>query len=439
MIPQNYVMKILKSNSINAFGGINFVFEYFNHLNLETIFNSHLPKLAEQSTYSWKDVFYSLSSIYFCNGEYIEDLNSIIKKNINDNPYCNIASSDTVLKRLKELDEEEKTCRTKRGTVEHKYSTNNLLSELNIKILKKLGVFKAPILTLDYDNTIIFSEKKDCKMSYKRQPGYQPGICTINEKNLLYLENRNGNSDAKSFQHETLERMFEQLSKQGIDKITNFRADSASYQFDVIQLIEKKCNNFYISARNSYVEKYFTKVNHWEETYDSKGEKIWVGEINYIPFILNNRKRNTSPKEYRLIVKKKENKDKQIDLITQDNFTYTAIITNDKKKTAIEISHFYNQRGKMENIFDVLKNDFGWNNMPFSKLSSNHVFLYLTAMIKNLYNSVLSYFSKKTKGFIKPTIRMKRFVFKLIMIPAKWVIRSRQHQLRVFGELHFKT
>jgi len=435
----NYAMKIINSNSINAFGGINFIFDYFNQKKIGDFLNSHLPQLPNQSYYCWKDIFYSLSSVYYCSGEYIEDINTIIKKNIGDNPYCKIASSDTVLKRLQELDEGQKTCRTKRGVVNHTYSTNNLLSELNIKLLKKLGVFKSPLLTIDYDNTIIFSEKKDCKMTYKRNYGYQPGVCTINESNVLYIENRNGNSDAKSFQNETLVRMFKQLEKQDIKEITNFRADSASYQFDVIELIETKCKNFYISAKNAYVQKYFKKIEHWVETIDSTGEKIWIGEIKYTPFVQQSIKQKKTPKEYRLIVKKKKKKDKQIDLFTQDNFQYTAVITNDNVKNSIEVAEFYNKRGRMENIFDILKNDFGWNKMPFSNLSKNHAFLYLTAIIKNLYNSVVKYFSDKTKGFVKPTIRMKRFIFKMILIPAKWVYRSRQKQLRVFGKIHFKT
>ena len=187
-------MKILKSQSINAFGGINFVFEYFDQLKIGNFIDSNLPILPRQSHYSWKDIFYSLSSLYFCNGEYIEDINSIIKKNINNNPFCNIASYDTILKRLKELDEGSQTCRTKRGTVDHSYSTNDLLSELNIKLLKNIGVFNTPVLTLDYDNTIIYSEKMDCKMTYKKKYGYQPGVCTVNQNeeasNELMMEEK---------------------------------------------------------------------------------------------------------------------------------------------------------------------------------------------------------------------------------------------------------
>jgi hypothetical protein len=37
---------------------------------------------------------------------------------------------------------------------------------------------------------------------------------------------------------------------------------------------------------------------------------------------------------------------------------------------------FYNARGGEEKEFDVVKNDFGWNKMPFSKMEQNAVFLY---------------------------------------------------------------
>ncbi|WP_168191291.1 transposase [Antarcticibacterium flavum] len=134
------------------------------------------------------------------------------------------------------------------------------LESLNIDILKKLGVFKSDKLTIDYDNTIIFNEKEDSKMTYKRNYGYQPGVCTINEENILYIENRNGNSDAKSFQLDTLKRVFDLLDSQKIKKVHNFRADAASYQYDVISFLQSKVDNFYIGCRNSYVENIFPKL-----------------------------------------------------------------------------------------------------------------------------------------------------------------------------------
>lgn len=433
---QNNNMKLIQSDTISAFGGINFVFEDFNTLGLGSLFNSKLPVLPTQSKYNWQDIIYSLFSVYLCGGDCIEDIESNLKPHLNKNPFCKIPGADTILRRLKGLVEETKTCRTKRGIVDHQYCTNDLLSNLNILLLKKLGSFKQSVLTLDYDNTIVYNEKADSKLTYKKDRGYQPGVCTINTHQIVYLENRNGNSDAKSFQHKTLQRMFDLLKVNGVRKADNFRADSASYQFDVIRLLEQQVNHFYISAKKSYVEKYFKKINNWVETKDGKGDKVWVGEIQYTPFLPQAKKQGILAKSYRLVVKRKQNKTKQIDLITQDSFDYYAIITNDRTTKAEDVVLFYNQRGVMEKQFDVVKNDFGWNNMPFSTLSSNTVFLYFMAMCKNIYHQLIKRFSKRFKE-LKPTYRIKKFIFKFIILPAKWIKRSRQDTLRIYGQIKY--
>jgi len=86
--------------------------------------------------------------------------------------------------------------------------------------------------TLDYDNQVIPTEKYDAKKTYKKCDGYQPGVSSIG-KHVVYIEGRNGNSQAKFKQDETLNRGFSLLSEQGI-KVHRFRADSASYQQKVI-------------------------------------------------------------------------------------------------------------------------------------------------------------------------------------------------------------
>src|SRR5690554_1804101 len=198
--------------------------------------------MASQSKYSWKDIFYSLKSVYLCGGDCIEDLQTHLKTHFADNPLLKLASPDTVLRRLSELAEPTQTCKTKRGVVTHQYCTNSKLENLNIDILKRLGVFKSDKLTIDYDNTIVFNEKQDSKMTYKKDYADQPGVCTISEEHILYIENRNGNSGAKSFQANTRKRVFDLLESKKVKKSDCFRADAASYQFDVISLLQKKVN-----------------------------------------------------------------------------------------------------------------------------------------------------------------------------------------------------
>src|SRR5690554_8066362 len=119
-------------------------------------------------------------------------------------------------------------------------------------------------------------------------------------------------------------------------------------------------------------------------------------------------------------------------MFTQDAYEYRAILTNDFDQDTKSVAAFYNQRGNMERQFDILKNDFGWDNMPFSSLNKNLVFLYLTAIFRNLYHKIIWHFSKRNK-FLKPTFRMKKFIFRFITLPAKWVKQSRQLKLRIYS------
>jgi len=432
---QNTDMKVQNSKPISAFGGINFVLKYLEDNNFSDVIEGNLPKLKNQSTYSWTDIFYSLLSVYLCGGDCIEDLQTHLKSHFHNNPFVKIPSPDTVLRRLSGLSQENKTCRTKRGRVDHFYNANTKLEQLNIALLKKLGSFDADELVLDYDNTIIFNEKSDSRMTYKRNPGYQPGVCTINESHILYIENRNGHSDAKSFQSDTLSRMFDLLAVNQVRKADHFRADAASYQYDVIKVLNSKVKHFYIGCRNSYVEKYFSRITKWELLKKDREPDMEIGETVITPFKKQAKKDGEEPKEYRLVVKRKLKKDGQANLFTQDAYEYRAILTNNNSLSTEEIAHFYNHRGNMEKQFDILKNDFGWNNMPFSTLDKNAVFLYLTAICRNLYEKIIVYFSKRVKA-LKPTYRVKKFLFRFIILPAKWIRHSRQRQLRIYGQIN---
>jgi len=428
-------MKIQQSTQLSAFGGINFVIEHLESLNIGKYVDTHLPDLANQSKYKWSDAFYSLASIYMSGGDSIEDLKTYLKPHLDGNPFFKIPSPDTVLKRMKSLSTQNQQATTERGSVVHTYNANKDLCRLNARILKTLGIFKAKELVMDYDNTIIFNEKQDSSMTYKRNKGYQPGVCTINESTIFYIENRGGNSDAKSFQDQSLQRIFTAFGEQTKRQPDHFRADAASYQYKVISLLEQKVKNFYIGTRNSYVEKYYSKIQSWEKITDSTGEIMEIGEISFKPF---QKRSKETIKEYRLVVKRKANKTGQLNAFTNDNYDYKSIITNNFEWTATKIALFYNHRGNMERQFDILKNDFGWNNMPFSKINQNTVFLYFTAMIRNLYNVIIEHFSKIVHG-LKPTYRLKKFIFRFIILPSKWVYRSRQKILKLYGNINWVT
>ena len=60
-----------------------------------------------------------------------------------------------------------------------------------------------------------------------------------------------------------------------------------------------------------------------------------------------------------------------------------------------------------EILYDVLKNDLGWDKMPFSKLEQNTVFLLIMAMCQNFYAHVIEKFSKGV-SFLSANFTIKK-------------------------------
>ena len=77
--------------------------------------------------------------------------------------------------------------------------------------------------------------------------GYFPSVASI-ERNTVYFENRNGNSNVKFEQHKTLENIFTLLKTNNI-KIGRARIDSGSFTQNVIEKVVSNCKTFYIRAQ----------------------------------------------------------------------------------------------------------------------------------------------------------------------------------------------
>ena len=432
-------MKVLKSTRISPFGGLNFVIEQLDQLGIGDLLKKELPELSPQCKYSWKDLLYSFWGIFFCGGDCIEDLGNHLKVAFEKNPMVKLPSPDRVLDRMKELAIPQSAFTAPRGTSKHFFSINTDINRLNLKILKLLSqpeLEKAVVL--DYDNTLIYNKKSDSLMTYKKQFGYAPGVGIIGH-NIVYVENRNGNSAAANLQDETLERMFSLLKEENI-KVDCFRADAASYRRLTLKTIVENSNKFYIRAvMGDTLDQAIKQIENWEGV-EFENEIAYRGSTMFTPFekITKRIKSSEKFKAYRLVVTKVKRSDGQINMYTGEACNYSAILTNDMEKTNDEIVGFYNQRGAAEKEFDILKNDFGWDNMPFSKLEFNTVFLIFSAICRNIYNKIIQIFSLRVEGLL-PKFRIKRFIFRFICTPAKWVKPGRTYKLRLYGEIAFKT
>jgi hypothetical protein len=417
-------MKITTSfENINSFGGLNFISDEYDRLNIRNTITSHLGSRSLLATYQYSDIIKNIWMILLAGGDCAEDIHTNLKSELCNVQGMNVSSPDTILRLQKELSPS-KEIHLSKAKVITEFSKNERLNELNLAILLLTNQLKkGSNYDLDFDNQFIPCEKYDSKKSYKMKNGYFPGIATIG-KNIVYLENRNGNSNVKFKQEETLERVYDLLSSKGV-KIKRSRMDCGSFTKEVIKVVEENSELFYIRAQKcAELTSQIREIKNWRKT--SIGNKeVEVASLNYTPFKGN--------KSYRYVVSREANKNKQIDLFQQDHFIYRAIITNDIEMTDQEVVEYYNQRGASEKIFDEMNNDFGWKNLPFSFLQENTVYMLITAMCRNFYLYLLEKLSRKVP-FIQNTFRLKKFIFRFVVVPYKWIKKGGQKTLKLFTD-----
>lgn len=421
-------MKVSNSaEKITPLGGFNFVVRSFKDSGISALIDKHLGLRVKTFGFSYSDIFLNHMAVYYNGGDCTEDVNEHLRGPLQHVRGMQVCSADTILRGIKELSTQTLFMENPDSGVKHGFNLNPKLNDLMVKALKHTKQLKSNrFYDLDYDNQVQPTEKYDAEKTYKKTYGYQPGIASI--ANLpVYIEGRNGNSQAKYLQEETLERAFSNLQGNGI-KVGRFRADSASYQKKVIELVEGHSRSFYIRAKRcAKMDELIGSVAKasWEKIRLDTQEMEVTAIPNYCPFGGN--------KPYRLVVSRIKRKDSQTDLFSGEAYTYRGILTNDTQSTNREVVAFYNARGQSERLFDVMNNDFGWAKMPCSFLAENTAFMLMTALYANFYHYLIGEYSKKL-SWLKPNFRLKKFIFRFITVAGKWIRTGRNHVLKLYTQ-----
>ena len=417
-------MKITTStDNIKSFGGLNFISEEFTNLKIPELITKHLGHRSIHAEYSYSDVIKNLWAITFAGGDCAEDIHTNLKEELLQIKNLNICSPDTILRVQKQLAFDKEIHLSKSNTV-NEFSKHKALNALNLDMLVASKTLKAnQFYDFDFDNQFIATEKYDSKKGYKMKNGYFPGVATIG-KQIVYFENRNGNSNVKFKQAETLQSAYDLLKSKNIF-VDRSRMDCGSFTKDIIEVIAANSKRFYIRAqRCDELANQVKEVKQWE-TVTIGMLDVEVSSIDYAPF--------GEEKTYRYVVSREKNNTGQTNAFFNDDFTYRAIATNDMDSSNKDVIEYYNQRGAGEKIFDEMNNDFGWNNLPFSFLQENTVYMLLMAMCRNFYLIILERISRKV-SFVKSNFRLKKFIFRFVVVPFKWIERGRQKILKLFTE-----
>lgn len=425
--------KIEKSKQIiNPFGGINFVINEIKNAGITQAIDNELGSRNVNAKYSYSDLFLNLWSVFFCGGDNAEDINEHLKYFLETVPDNNVANADTILRVIKSLKTDNEILISTKNKA-YSINRNDKLNRLNTRILLLTNLLKkGNYYDFDYDNEVLKTEKYDTKKTYKKCKGYFSGMATI-ESLPVYSENRDGNMNVKTGQAELLERAYKLLNDNDI-KINRSRMDAGSYTNDIVKVVEKNSKLFYIRAnRSDFITKQLFAQKQWQEV-EINYIKYEVCSIEYLPFNQHKEKDN---KTYRLVVSREKNKNKQLDFFTGDNMKYRSILTNDRASSEKEIIEYYNKRGTEEKTIDILNNDFGWSKMPFSFMNENTVFLMIMMIAKNIYTWLITKFAKVFPG-LKKNYRLKKFIFRFITVPVKWIKRGRQNVLKIFSHKSYE-
>lgn len=385
----------IKSDRITSFGGIFLVNRLFDHFSLGKVINDTLGlRSTAYNGYQWDEIVKSLFDIYLCGGDHIEDITSLMHC-LSQAPGSHVPSSGTIGRGIKQL------------------ATDN------ITYTAKSGQF----LDVDFDHQFIPTEKHNATYSYKKAFGYFPGVASVGGV-IVHVENRDGNTPVKFCQAETLKRLFASLRKHELF-IYRFRADCGSYSKEIVETIDAHSNLFYRRASNcesAYTE--FAELDGWK-TIEINYQKCEVRSVKFNWFM--------EEKGYRLVIQRTRIEHEPDIFGDTFSYVYRCILTNDWEMSEKVIIEYYNQRGARERDFDAPNNDFGWSHLPCSFLNENTVFLLLMAMCKNFHTAIL-YEIGKVFYNIKPKHRLKKFIYRFISVPAKWVRTARTHVLRLFTD-----
>ena len=222
----------IKSEKITPFGGIFHVRELYSRY-VGPVIDKVLGFRCTSFGYQYGEIVGSLSSVYFCGGDCVEDVTSHLMPHLSLHPTLRTCSSDTILRAISELATGNTTYTSDTGK-SYEFNPATKLNRLLVKaLLSTCQLVAGASYDLDFDHQFIETEKYDAKMTYKKFTGYSPGVAVIGDL-IVGIENRDGNANVRFHQQDTLERIFSNLESNDIH-IKRARMDCGSCSREIVE------------------------------------------------------------------------------------------------------------------------------------------------------------------------------------------------------------
>lgn len=354
---------------LTAHGGLALMAEFNHGIGLRELTDKYLPQ--PMSNRGFMPSKYVDSTVLMLEGggsrledirelEYEDSLMKIIESD-------NIPSPDATGDWLRRMGDKES------GGLE---GLDKVREAINHRIMRRDGITD---YTLDADATEIVGEKEDANYTYKGNKGYMPMVGFLYENNLcLYDEFREGNV-APAFGQKEFYIECKKRIPQG-KRIKNYRADSASYQAELINELETDGVRWTITAdQDSAVKAVIAKIaeDNWYEPI--KGCDYEIAETVHTM--------NKTKEAFRLVIKREVRRQGELFGGKEKQYFHHVIATNwfEEEKEAYKVIEWHNQRGQAENFNKELKIGIGMERMPCGQSKANALFFRIGVIAYNLF------------------------------------------------------
>ena len=148
----------IKSERLTPFGGLFSIMEQFDST-LSSVIDSTLGLRCRSFGYQYSEIIRSLMSIYFCSGSCIEDVTTHLMNHLSLHPTLRTCSSDTILRAIKELTQENISYTSDMGKT-YDFNTADTLNTLLLNCIFASGQLKeGEMYDVDFDHQFIETEK----------------------------------------------------------------------------------------------------------------------------------------------------------------------------------------------------------------------------------------------------------------------------------------
>ncbi|HWQ69122.1 MAG TPA: IS1380 family transposase [Patescibacteria group bacterium] len=356
-------------DTLTAHGGLALLAEYTHALGLQALADRVLPQPRSHRGYAPSVFVETIILLLQAGGRTLEDLRELTREEalLTLLGQEAIPDPDTVGDWLRRMGDPQ----TGQAGL---HGLGQVRDALTARLLRRDGVTE---YTLDVDATLIEAEKREAQWSYQGVKGYMPLLGFLFETPICLVDEFREGNVSPGTGHLAFYRQCQARLPHG-KRIGAYRADSASYQAELLNTLEADGVYFAITAdQDAAVTGLIQGLPEaaWQEPIPGCGYEV-ADTVHTM---------NKSTHAFRLIVKRARRR--QPDLLDQSGYVYHAVASNwpSEVKTAHAVLCWHNQRGQAENFHKELKSGFGLERMPCGDVGANAVFFRLGVLAYNLF------------------------------------------------------